>query len=382
MGHRLRNRSRALESHRRRFCRVRVILPGRKGAAYIVSMKNARRLKSIPDDELIRGLSEIMRQSRRVEADLVAHIAEVDVRRLYAREAVSSMHVYRTEVLRLTDFEAYLRITAARASREYPMLLTMLRDGRLHLTAVARLASHLTQRNWEAVLKRAANRSKREIEEAHRRTGAEAGCPCDDTQAPVTPGIDSPGPQLVPERVETSSAERPEEGRAPTGPGQAGVRAASASPLARRARVEPLAPGRYRVEFTASAQLHDKLTRLQALMRSSVPGGDLAVIIEEAVTEKLERLEARRFGKTKAPRKDLDQTDTTPTSRHIPAAVRRVVHERDGGRCTYVDARRKTLQGPRSARVPPPQALRPRWRPFSRDHRHPVRRAQCARGRA
>ena len=159
----------------------------------------------------------------------------------------------------------------------------------------------------------------------------------DDTQAPVTPGIDSPGPQLVPERVETSSAERPEEGRAPTGPSQAGVRAASASPLARRARVEPLASGRYRVEFTASAQLHDKLTRLQALMRSSVPGGDLAVIIEEAVTEKLERLEARRFGKTKAPRKDLDQTDTTPTSRHIPAAVRRVVHERDGGRCKARD---------------------------------------------
>ncbi len=110
-------------------------------------MKNARQLKSIPDDELIRGLSEIIRQSRRVEADLVAHIAEVDVRRLYAREAVSSMHVYCTEALGLTDFEAYLRITAAGASRQYPMLLTMLRDGRLHLTAVSRLASHLTQRN-------------------------------------------------------------------------------------------------------------------------------------------------------------------------------------------------------------------------------------------
>jgi hypothetical protein len=80
--------------------------------------------------------------------------------------------------------------------------------------------------------------------------------------------------------------------------------------------VEPLSPARYRVQFTASAQLHDKLERLRALMRSKVPDGDLAAIIEEAVTEKLE---------------------TSPSTRHIPAAVRRAVHERDGGRCRYED---------------------------------------------
>jgi 5-methylcytosine-specific restriction endonuclease McrA len=93
------------------------------------------------------------------------------------------------------------------------------------------------------------------------------------------------------------------------------------------------------VRFTASAELHDKLERLRALMRSSVPDGDLAKIIDEAVTEKLERLEARRFARTRSPRKTLAETDTTPSSRHIPAAVRRAVHERDGGRCTYQDAR-------------------------------------------
>ena len=101
--------------------------------------------------------------------------------------------------------------------------------------------------------------------------------------------------------------------------------------------MEPLAPGRYRVEFTASKELRDKLERLQALMRSSVPDGDLGAIIDAAVTEKLEKLEARRFGKTKRPQKGLDETDTTPKSRYIPAAVRRSVEKRDGGRCTYRD---------------------------------------------
>ncbi len=101
--------------------------------------------------------------------------------------------------------------------------------------------------------------------------------------------------------------------------------------------MEPLAPARYKVCFTASAELHDKLERLQALMRSSVPDGDLAKIIDVAVTKELERVEAKRFAKTNAPRKGLAETDTTPKSRYIPAAVRRVVHERDGGRCTYRD---------------------------------------------
>jgi 5-methylcytosine-specific restriction endonuclease McrA len=72
-------------------------------------------------------------------------------------------------------------------------------------------------------------------------------------------------------------------------------------------------------------------------MRSTVPDGDLAAIIEEAITEKLERLEAKRFGKTKAPRKNLKETKTLPSSRYIPAAVKRAVYKRDNGQCTYVD---------------------------------------------
>jgi hypothetical protein len=69
------------------------------------------------------------------------------------------------EVLHLSEAEAYLRIAAARAAREHPLLLTMLADGRLHLTAIAKLGPHLTLENREALLERAAHRTRREIEE-------------------------------------------------------------------------------------------------------------------------------------------------------------------------------------------------------------------------
>jgi 5-methylcytosine-specific restriction endonuclease McrA len=123
--------------------------------------------------------------------------------------------------------------------------------------------------------------------------------------------------------------------------------------------VQPLSPGRYKVQFTATTEFHDKLERLQALMGSQVPGGDLAAVIEQAVPEKLERLEARRFARTKAVRKGPAETGPSrsarhvpaepraaisPSSRHIPATVRRAVYERDGGRCRYLDEQGRRCQ--------------------------------------
>ena len=108
---------------------------------------------------------------------------------------------------------------------------------------------------------------------------------------------------------------------------------------ARPAVIEPLSPARYEVQFTASQELRDMLERLTALMRSEVPDGDLATIVERAVSEKLQRLEARRFGKTKAPRKTLAVTALSPGSRYVPAALRRAVYKRDEGRCRFVDGR-------------------------------------------
>jgi 5-methylcytosine-specific restriction endonuclease McrA len=70
-------------------------------------------------------------------------------------------------------------------------------------------------------------------------------------------------------------------------------------------------------------------------MRPSVPDGDLAAILEQAVTEKLQRLEARRFARTPAPRRTLSESQPSPTTRQIPAAVKRAVYERDAGQCRY-----------------------------------------------
>jgi 5-methylcytosine-specific restriction endonuclease McrA len=279
-------------------------------------------LKSVRDEDLLRQLVQLAKQSRGVEAEIVAHIGEVELRRLYAQEACSSMFEYCRRVLCFRENEAYLRITVARAARENPVLLEMLRDGRLHLSGIARLAPHLTRENSEAVLKRACGMSHREIRELV-------------SELEPRPDV-APSVRKLPERPAPGSGSPLQLGAPRVEPDVVNLVSRVAGP-ARPPVVEPLAPTRYQVRFTAGAELREKLERLQALMRSSVPDGDLARVIDIAVTEKLQRVEAKRFGKTKAPRRDLAETDTTPSSRHIPAAVRRVVYERDGGRCAYRD---------------------------------------------
>ena len=303
-------------------------------------MEAKNSLGLVPDDELLRRLAELLCQSRRVEADLVGHIGEVDARRLYAREASPSMFAYCTEVLHLSEAEAYLRIAAARASREHPMLLTMLADGRIHLTAMAKLAPHLTRENRDVLLKRAAHKTRRQIEELIAELAPRPDAPAVMRKLPERQTVSAPVQALRDGSGQAASAtlERPGGAEPPEGELRLdGVATPPARVPAPPATIQPLSPTHYRIQFTVGAELRDKLERLKALMRSSVPDGDLAAIIEQAVTEKLERLEARRFAKTSAPRKGLADSDTSPSSRHLPAAVRRAVHERDEGRCRFVD---------------------------------------------
>jgi hypothetical protein len=119
-------------------------------------MSSRLQLGSVSDDDLLRRLSKLLEESRRVETELIAHIGEVDARRLFARESCSSMFVYSTEVLHLSEAEAYLRIAVARAARSHPVLLEMLGDGRFHLSGIAKLAPHLTESNRDELLDRAA----------------------------------------------------------------------------------------------------------------------------------------------------------------------------------------------------------------------------------
>jgi len=60
----------------------------------------------------------------------------------------------------LAEHAAFNRIEAARrAARRFPIILTLLVDGCVHLSAVRLLAPHLTAANHDGLLKEASHRS-------------------------------------------------------------------------------------------------------------------------------------------------------------------------------------------------------------------------------
>ena len=62
------------------------------------------------------------------------------------------MFTYCTQVLHLAEHAALNRIEAARAARRFPIILELLADGRIHLSAVRLVAPPLTERNHESLL--------------------------------------------------------------------------------------------------------------------------------------------------------------------------------------------------------------------------------------
>ena len=71
------------------------------------SMSSSLCPQSLSDDELLERLAALVDRQRRVESEVVAHIAEVDARKLYLDRACSSMHAYCCEVLHLSEAEAF-----------------------------------------------------------------------------------------------------------------------------------------------------------------------------------------------------------------------------------------------------------------------------------
>ena len=134
-----------------------------------------------------------------------------------------------------------------------------------------------------------------------------------------------------PAREKASTTASPLVPAAPANQPQPCVEAEPAA--ARRSTLTVLSVDSYKLQVTISRETRDKLRRAQDLFRHANPSGDLATLLDRAVTLLLTDLERRRSAATPAPRA---QAPATTTSRYIPAGVRREVWQRDHGRCAFV----------------------------------------------
>jgi len=289
-------------------------------------------LRNLSDTQLIDGLSGLVRRSNNCIAAMLAHLAEVDARKLYREAAVPSLFEYCTRRLYLAEGAAYKRILVARVARRFPIIFEMIADGRLHLSGVKLLAPRLSDDNHRELLAAATHQGCRAIEKllAERFPQPDASS--------LVRALPRPAPRRVAPPVTEDPPPAPA-APAPVAPAPAAsAPAASLAPKPQAGSVVPTSAKHYRVQFTADQALHDKLRRAQELLSHAVPGGDPAVIFGRALDVLITQLEKRKHGQTDAPRTPRPQHDPAQRSRHIPLAVRREVVQRDGGRCTFTDS--------------------------------------------
>ena len=270
-------------------------------------------LDSLENQALLARLPSLRALEREATAELIAYLCELDRRRLYTAVACSSLSSYCIERLGYSENEAQVRVGVARLCQRLPQALDELRSGRIHLTGLFLLSGRLTSENADALLAEARGKSRRDLECLLARWFARS-----DVLPSVTPLPGCPATMLEhgPSAAAPAACTEPEPAPAP------------------KPRVQPLSASSYRVEFTASVALHDKLVKAQNLLGHAIPSGDLAALFERAIEALLEAETKRRFGAGK-PRK---RRALEPGSRHIPVEVARVVWERDGGQCTYLDS--------------------------------------------
>jgi 5-methylcytosine-specific restriction endonuclease McrA len=285
-------------------------------------------LKHLADSTLLRDLAALVSQDRATTAALLAHIAEVDDRKLYLPAACSSMFVYCVRELRMSEETAFRRIRVARAARQFPAIYPALAEGRLNMTAVLLLTPHLRPDNADELLAAATHKSKADIElllaerfpRADVSTSIRAVAPeCHATQLAPEP-VDQHDSQLAAWLVEQSHT--------PNAP----AHVAAASP---RMKITPLSASHFEMRLTIDRETQEQLRYAQALLGHAVPPGDVAQVLKRALNALVQQLEQKRFAKCVRSGKRKSKAD----SRYIPAEIRRSVWQRDQGQCTFVSAR-------------------------------------------
>ncbi|MDD5302106.1 MAG: HNH endonuclease signature motif containing protein [Elusimicrobia bacterium] len=266
-----------------------------------------RRCVISSDDELFHRLEDGTLSERSHLVETLAIIGELHERRAALPRGFSSLFVYCTQRLGYCERTAYRRIAAAKACRSFPLILELLRSGKIHLTAIVLLREHLTPENHESVLARAEGASMDQLKRMAASMSPMQAAPTERTR--VIAVIDK-------ERLFGGL-------EASTGAGeQSGLAFPPAPPLMFRTEHQ----------FTLGDAAEAKLMRARELLAHKFPMGDLESIFEAALDSLLDAVDPSR----RKARPDAEPRPLADQTRRIPEWVRRKVRDRDEDRCAFV----------------------------------------------
>ena len=254
-------------------------------------------LKHLSDPDLLNQTKRLAREEQRIGIEVLWHLREIESRRLYASLGRSSLFEYVTGELGYAEGSAYRRISAMRLLGECPEYEAKLQAGSATVSTLSQVQSFLIQEKRQ--LGRTYSKEEKlgllaQVEgKSHQQT--------ERVLAELSPQISKPDTE----------------------------RALNASQT--------------EIRFTAGRELMEKLERLKNLMGHKSDTQSFAGLIEELADLALKKWDPaeKKVKETALPTSEVEenQSDLGSRSRYIPAAVRQAVWRRDGGTCSFYDAK-------------------------------------------
>ena len=310
--------------------------------------------------QVIERLESLRRSEHAATVALVQVLVECHRTRAHVDAGYRSVFQLLVERLRYSPAAASRRFAAMRCAARCPVVISMLRDHRTSLTALAKVAPILEEASDPAgLLASIDGRSPREVEAivagvrpvekpaervkpvAVRRSSApsaELGMFCG-SSAPevgggsateVAPGVSAPA-------SEVAGRDRPRT----AGPGASSPEVRLSAPST-APEPEPAIEPRMALSFTLTAEDHAAFERARAKLSRTKPQ---AMSMEEALNA-LVHFYLDHDGPRPRRKKAEDTAKPAPakpsepktSTRHIPRTTRDEIFDRDGHRCTYVAA--------------------------------------------
>jgi 5-methylcytosine-specific restriction endonuclease McrA len=285
-------------------------------------------VRRLDDATLLRRLHQLVAGERASTATLLAHLAEVEARRLHVPAGYSSMFDYCLREFRWTEDMAVKRLRAARCARRFPQIFEAIADGRLNVSGVLMLRPHLIPETAGELLAAAFGKTRVELELLLARR-----FPKDDVPTKIR-AVEARPTHASADRLAQPAGARNIDHLVAPGPVTPYI-SKPARPAAPPAKLEPLTPERFAIQVTVDRETHALLRRAQELLSHQYRSGDVAQVLNRALDQLVRQLEKQKYASVATPRRSrAPKAD----SRHIPAHVRRAVRERDGERCTFVSA--------------------------------------------
>jgi hypothetical protein len=250
-------------------------------------------MKHLTSEELLSRTKTLVAEERRATLALIEHLQEIEARRLYAELGYASLWEFSTRYLGLSEGAAQRRIQAMRLGRDVPEAKAALESGRLSLSNAARVQSF-----------RQAERKQGRKPDAARLVLELEGC----SQKECEKRLFELSPEAIPrerERVISAAEDR-------------------------------------ELRIVVSAELHEKLQRIQGFLAHSKPNASYAELMEAMADEMLARLEKKNGTRLDTQAATAAAAAVKPPlagkRAYLPVALKRAVWSRSGGRCDYTAA--------------------------------------------